>query len=164
MYIRLSFLYQYTDKMTKHPSQGLCESLSLYVESSSVTYLISKLRSLYTAEIKPQMNWISIGIVARLLGINPIYGKNEGPPQALARHNVRWLITSEQCADDNATRQGAAAHVLPAVFNRVSAQSETWAMQMVLKRNNVWESNLILQQVVRTVRNVIVSRFRFFQM
>ena len=37
-------------------------------------------------------------------------------------------------------------------------------MQMVLKRNNVRESNLILQQVVRTVRNVIVSKFRFFQM
>lgn len=55
-------------------------------------------------------------------------------------------------------------HALPSVFNRVSAQSETWAMQMVLKWNNVWESDLILQQVVRTVKNVIVSRFRFFQM
>lgn len=87
MYIRLSFLYQCADKMTKHLSRCLHKPLFLSTESTAnepATYLIFKLCS---SKKKPEMNRISIG--KRLLGINPIYRKNEGPPRSFPQYNVR---------------------------------------------------------------------------
>lgn len=65
------------------------------------------------------------------------------------------LIASEWCTDDSATGQGApsSCHFFFLCFlTEPPHNQEMWAMQMMLNRNNVWESNLILQQITRTVR------------
>lgn len=150
------FLYQTNTSVKAFIKEQLCIDRTKQTRLAPIQQLLLLLSLQKWKECVWIQNFRGVG------GVNPVCRKTKGPSPNLPV--AQCVMADNERVVCQRQRRGAGSAGLSLGFNRASAQSETWAMQTVLKRNNVWESNLILQQVVRTVSNIIVSRFRFFLM